>query len=83
MKQHDAESWKKAVGARQDLAEKYAGDPTVTLIDIGYPPQDCERGNQVVIRVHVTEEGSTTRGERSAAFEREVDGVPVCVVRKG
>jgi len=39
MTQHDAESWRKAVGKRQDLAEKYAGDPTVALVDIGSPPR--------------------------------------------
>ncbi|MGE5602365.1 MAG: hypothetical protein ACM30E_04915 [Nitrososphaerales archaeon] len=82
MKQHDAESWRKAVGAQQSLVEKYAGDPAVTLIDLGYPPQDCEHGDRVVIRIHLTEERSRACSDGRATFEREVDGIPVCVVRR-
>jgi hypothetical protein len=82
MTQHDAESWRKAVGARQDLVAKYLGDPAVTLIDIGYPPQDCEHADQLVVRIHVTEQWSASHANGCTTSKRGADDIPVCVVRK-
>ncbi len=82
MTKQNAEFWKKAAGARKDLADQYAGDPAVRLIDIGYPPQDCAHGDRAVIRIHVTEQWSATHADGCTTFQREADDIPVCVVRK-
>ena len=82
MKQHNAESWKKAVDARQDLVDQYANDPNVTLIDIGYPPQDCAHRDQIAIRVHVTDQWFATHADGCVTSKRGADDIPVCVVRK-
>lgn len=72
MAKQNSDFWEKAVDARQALIELYGQDPSVTLIDIGYPPAACKDADQVVLRVHVTAELTD--------FQAEVDGIPVCVI---
>ena len=75
-----SEFWEKAVDARQELVEQYATDPNVTLIDIGYPPADCKAADQVVLRIHVTEDWCAASSVNNAAVQTEVAGIPVCVI---
>ena len=80
MAQQNSEFWEKAVDARQELVAQYAADPNVTLIDIGYPPADCQAAEEIVLRVHVTEDWCATSSDNSAAVQTEVAGIPVCVI---
>jgi hypothetical protein len=82
MARQSSEFWEKAVDARQELLEQYAADPNVTLIDIGYPPEAYEDADQVVLRIHVTEDWCEMSPDDRADFQTEVDGIPVCVICK-
>jgi hypothetical protein len=81
MAEHDTEFWLKAADARQELVEQYSEEPGVTLIDIGYPPATCGDADEVVLRVHVTEEWFDQNPNGGTALQQEVDGIPVCVIR--
>ncbi|MFN8490978.1 MAG: hypothetical protein U0350_25515 [Caldilineaceae bacterium] len=78
MQEQNPEFWTKAVEARQALIEQYADNPDVTLIDIGYPPETCMDEDQVVLRIHVTEQWFAA--EESHSVQPAVDGIPVCVI---
>ncbi len=75
MSKHDADFWDKAVDARNELADRYADNPDVKYVDIGYPPSDGKDASDVSLRVHVADERSTEDSQQT------VNGIPVCVVR--
>ena len=78
MNLHDAEFWAKATKAQQALVQQHANDPDVKLIDIRRSPDGCKNANQIVLRIHVTERWLAAKPGERTAFQREVDGIPVC-----
>jgi hypothetical protein len=81
MSKQDAKFWEKAVNARHALAQQHGADPNVCHIDLGYAPEGCQNRDQVVLRVHVTEHWFAANPEERTAFQREVDGIPICVAK--
>ena len=81
MSKHDADFWDKAVDARNELADRYADNPDVKYVDIGYPPTDGKDASDVSLRVHVAEGGHAT--DPNAGIQQSVGGIPVCVMRDG
>jgi hypothetical protein len=82
MTEHDLEFWNKAVDAREELVEQWADDPNVVLIDLGYPPAECHdaAADEVVVRVHVSEEWLVNNPDGWAALQEAAGNIPVCVV---
>jgi hypothetical protein len=77
MPAQDANSWNKATEARNRLQDELRNRNDVDFVDIGYTKNDHE---EITLRVHVDEHAETTG---QASFPKDVDGIPVVVVRKG
>ncbi len=55
--------------------------PEVTGVDIGYKYQDGQRGEEVVLRVHLREKLAPDLVEPAQLLPREIDGVPLDVIQ--
>jgi hypothetical protein len=75
MSQRNSELWNKARRARDKLVDRFLDHPEVSLIDIGYDPDQEGGGNaeHIVLRVHVRR--PLTREE--IGLPAQVDGIPV------
>lgn len=72
----ESEFWERATQARDQLAGLLLDRPEVSLIDIGFDPQNRGSEKRPVLRVHV---------RRSEDRERldipiDMDGIPVIVI---
>jgi hypothetical protein len=80
MSQRNSEFWKRARRARDKLVDQFLDHPhpDVSLIDIGYDPDQGAGGNaeHIVLRVHVRR--PLTREE--VGLPAQVDGIPVRVL---
>ena len=74
-----AEFLEKARRARDWLAEQYLTQPGVSLIDIGFDPQDSSASPPLVLRVHLQRWASA----EGFGIPAEVDGIPVRVIERG
>lgn len=81
MVQRDPEFWAKAVLARQELMKQHSADPVVITIDLGYSPAGCPAADQIVLRIFVTERWSQATPDTRATIQREVNGIPVCIIQ--
>ncbi|RIK36408.1 MAG: hypothetical protein DCC55_27405 [Chloroflexi bacterium] len=81
MVQRDPDFWAKAVLARQELMNQHSANPDIITIDLGYAPAGCPTADSVVLRVFVTERWLQAHPDTYAAIQREVRGIPVCVIR--
>lgn len=82
MPQANSQIMKKARHARDLLVAQFIHNPEVVLIDIGFPPNMDERkkGNEIVVRIHVTEDWFKTSPEERLNFPAEIDGIRVLVI---
>lgn len=81
MPNHDAEFWNKARRARDKLVKQYIYHPDVSLIDIGYAPdQSDEHEETIALRIHVKESWLQAEPEERVDFPTIMDGIPVVVV---
>lgn len=83
MTQDDIEFWEKAATAREELLDQYGEDPDVKLIDIGYAPEEAQAEDEVVLRIHMSDEWCAEHSADQATFTEEVDGIPVHVICDG
>jgi hypothetical protein len=78
---YDAEFWSKARRARDKLEKQYIFHPDVSLIDIGYAPdQSDENEETIALRIHVKERWMQAGPEERIDFPTTMDGIPVVVV---
>ncbi|MFN2171563.1 MAG: hypothetical protein ACK2U0_21035 [Candidatus Promineifilaceae bacterium] len=80
MPNHDAEFWNKARRARDKLVKQYIDHPDVSLIDIGYAPEQSEGSETIALRIHVKESWLQAEPEERVEFPSNQDGIPVVVV---
>jgi hypothetical protein len=80
MMQQDNKFWSRAQHAREKLAAQYLGDSDVSLIDIGRPMAPAQKGDAIVIRIHVRKRWLEARPEDRTAFPAEFEGIPVIVM---
>ncbi|MCI0388267.1 MAG: hypothetical protein MOB07_05825 [Acidobacteria bacterium] len=76
MSQESPEFWARAKRARDKLANRFENHPQVSLIDLGYDPENGESAGQVVLRVHVRQ----PIDRQALGLGDEIDGIPVLVV---
>ena len=72
MDANQAEFLERARRARDWLAEQYLTQPGVSLIDIGYDPQDPSGTPRLVLRVHLKRSVSA----QALGIPAEIDGIP-------
>ncbi|MBE9508355.1 MAG: hypothetical protein IMY86_09935 [Chloroflexi bacterium] len=80
MSQEDSEFWTRARRARDELVDQFINHPDVSLIDAGYPPEQGEGTEEVVLRIHVRERWMRAKPDERVAFPDQVDGIPVVVM---
>ena len=78
--QQDAEFWKKARAARDQLVAQYLSHPDVSLIDIGYVQDPDTRTQKYALRIHVRERWLKAKPEDRVSFPYRVEGIPVVVI---
>ncbi len=72
----DAEFLDRVRRARQLLSEQFIHQPGVSLIDIGYDPQDQSGTPRLVLRVYLKHSVSA----QALGIPTEIDGIPVRVL---
>ncbi len=77
---HDAEFWNKARRARDKLVKRYIKYPDVSLIDIGYAPEQGKGTDAVVLRIHVKTRWMQAKPQERINFPAAFDGIPVIVI---
>ena len=81
MSQEDSDFWKRALRARDNLANQFLFHPDVSLIDIGHELKPHEETKDVVLRIHVGERWFISEIEERIAFPSEIDGIRVIILR--
>ena len=78
MSQANSEFRHRARRARDKLADQFLNHPDVSLIDIGYDPDQKGRGNaeRIVLRVHVRRPLTL----EEVGLPAHIDGIPVRVL---
>lgn len=79
MASQDTEFWERARQARDKLAAQWLNHPAVSLIDLGYDPQDNAPAQHIVLRVHLRR----PEAEPDLGLPAEIDGIPVRVIIAG
>jgi len=80
MPKHDAKFWNKARRARDKLVKQYIHYPDVSLIDIGYAPEQSEGAKIIALRIHVREGWMQALPQERVGFPADIDGIPVVVI---
>lgn len=62
--------------ARDQLSDQFLYHPEVSLIDIGFDPEDSSADERLVLRIHLR----TTASREQLDLPVEIDGIPVCVI---
>lgn len=75
MSPENPEFWAKVQQARDKLANRALSHPQVSLIDIGYEPDEGASSQRVVLRAHMRQPVD----EQALGLPDEVDGIPVRV----
>jgi hypothetical protein len=81
MSRENAEFWTRARRAQESLVEQFIHHPDVSLIDVGYAPEQGEGTEAIVLRIHVRERWTKAEPGERIAFPAEVEGIPVYVMR--
>ena len=76
MATENPEFWAKAREVRDKIASRLQSHPQVSLIDIGYDPNEGESSDRIVVRVHVRQPVNP----KALGLDDEIDGIPVRVV---
>lgn len=76
MDSEQASAVERALRARDALSQQFLRRPEVSLIDIGYDPEDPGHPPRLVLRVHVRGEASA----ESLGLPPDIDGIPVRVL---
>ena len=81
MSRYDAEFWNKARRARDKLEKRYIYHPDVSLIDIGYAPDQSDEDEETIaLRIHVKERWLQADPEERIDFPAVYDGIPIVVM---
>ena len=76
MSTNKPEFWQRAEQAREQLSLQLYGRPEISLIDLGYDPEDREGSGRIFLRVHVRQAADIEK----LAIPPEVDGMPVITI---
>lgn len=76
MDAEQAEFFERAKRARDRLSEQFLYQPGISLIDIGFDPQDHSDSPRLVLRVHIRR----FVNPGMLGLPAEIDGIPVRVV---
>jgi hypothetical protein len=80
MPKYDAQFWNKAHLARDKLVKQYIYHPDVSLIDIGYAPEEGELSDTIALRIHVKERWMRAKPQERVSFPEAIYGIPVVVM---
>ncbi|MDJ0772445.1 MAG: hypothetical protein QNJ49_03305 [Mastigocoleus sp. MO_167.B18] len=80
MVQGNPEFWAKARRAQNELVEQFLNHPDVSLIDIGYAPEENQNSGEIVLRIHVRDRWIKAKLEERITFPTQVEGIPVIVI---
>lgn len=80
MSLEDSQYWDKVYRAQEKLIREFLDHPDVSLIDIGYAPDQGTGTELIVMRIHVRKRWMETNAEDRITFPEQVDDIPVFVI---
>jgi len=80
MSLEDSQYWDKVYRAQDKLVRQFLHHPDVSLIDIGYAPDQGAKTKSIVLRIHVRKRWMEADEDDRISFPKQVDGIPVVVV---
>ena len=81
MEKDSFQFWAKVFRAQDELVKMFLDHPDVSLIDIGYAPEESGLKGEVVLRIHVLDRWMQSKPEERIAFPSKIMDIPIIIMR--